>query len=383
MPYRLLTLGLAFSIQAVASCETFLLPTSELISYLETLIERRVLEPDDLARFTNHLSQKVLLNPLARANTRSTVLVHRQRLEQLLTTVTSAADIEDLHRWAQERLTNLNEDALSRQHIRTETQRTDMEFETFTGNSHDNTVTRSVPPFQVMSHLVTRAEWAALMGAAPESHPAIRGSADEDAFPVTALSWWSALAYANRRSESEGLEPYYRLDALQWKGDAALGTLEPSNLPSLSTVSSLTSDAFRNPQGPHGYRLPTGDEIHYLFKTEEAALSSVLKNAPADYDNVTFLSAAVGSPAIFVDGQTLYDFVGGVMQWMDSGIYETFPIVVSHAGKIAAAFGGRSRELGHLRHIITNYRTRNYVEFDPDIFLGLRLARTLPENTAP
>lgn len=69
--------------------------------------------------------------------------------------------------------------------------------------AHMVTLTRSI---LVSLHEETQAQWAATL----ESDPSTNQGCDE--CPVEAVNWFEALAYANARSESEGLERCYVLD---------------------------------------------------------------------------------------------------------------------------------------------------------------------------
>lgn len=101
--------------------------------------------------------------------------------------------------------------------------------------------------FEIGKHEVTQREWRALLG----TNPAHFQQCGLDC-PVENVSFHSALAFANRRSEDAGLAPCYVLPE-DCTGDAARGTLlceEPVG------VSSATG----HPADCEGFRLPTEAE---------------------------------------------------------------------------------------------------------------------------
>lgn len=63
-------------------------------------------------------------------------------------------------------------------------------------------------PFGMQIHEVTQGEWRAAMGTSPSRHASCGGDC-----PVESVNFWEALAYANARSRTEGLEECYRLFA--------------------------------------------------------------------------------------------------------------------------------------------------------------------------
>lgn len=68
---------------------------------------------------------------------------------------------------------------------------------------HRVRLTRS---FRIQQTEVTQAQWLTLMGSNPSPFSACGGDC-----PVSAMTWWDVLIYANRMSERDGLEPCYLL----------------------------------------------------------------------------------------------------------------------------------------------------------------------------
>jgi len=96
----------------------------------------------------------------------------------------------------------------------------------------------------VMETEVTRSQWTAVMGRAPEPWSCREGSC-----PVTGLTPFDMMAFANRVSEIEGLDRCYDFDACVAPFD---GSIECGHVPRLEP-------------GCAGFRLPTYAELLLLM----------------------------------------------------------------------------------------------------------------------
>ncbi|GLB28345.1 hypothetical protein LAD12857_02680 [Lacrimispora amygdalina] len=101
----------------------------------------------------------------------------------------------------------------------------------------------AIRDFYIGKHEVTQEEWTEVMGSNPS---AFRGSD----LPVESVSWYDSIEYCNKRSEKEGLAPYYKIDK---KGQ------DPDNICDYDDIRwTVTVN-----EGANGYRLPTEAEWTY------------------------------------------------------------------------------------------------------------------------
>jgi formylglycine-generating enzyme required for sulfatase activity len=101
----------------------------------------------------------------------------------------------------------------------------------------------TISDFYISKYEVTQQEWVEVMDTNPSE---LIG----DNLPVEMVSWYDCIEYCNRRSQKEGLEPYYKIDKVQ---------KDPNNLND-SDVIKWTVTMMK---GANGYRLPTEAEWEY------------------------------------------------------------------------------------------------------------------------
>jgi len=75
--------------------------------------------------------------------------------------------------------------------------------------------------------------------------------------PVTSITYWSALKFANEVSLRHGFAPAYPLQDLSWSGEFAKGTLETADL-------SLEKVILHDNPFAEGFRLPNLKEMQYF-----------------------------------------------------------------------------------------------------------------------
>ncbi len=207
---------------------------------------------------------------------------------------------------------------------------------TFTAGSPSNEVGRETNEQQVEVTLtrafwvgvneVTQAEWMALSGGANPS--TFEGC---DACPVETVTWWSALGYANARSEADGVAPCYGLPTATLDGGPCTGTWQAGDLDCGDAVPEV-GDVY----ACEGYRLPTEAEWEYAARagTGTATFGGDLSgesgcetvsgagriSSGTPFAALTwYLCNSAGSPhpvgLLSPNGWGLYDVLGNVEEW--------------------------------------------------------------------
>ena len=257
---------------------------------------------------------------------------------------------------------------------------------------HSVTLSRS---FFMGQTEVTQGQWKALSGGAnPSCFQSATGAActtsnANDGGPVEYIDWYAAVAFANAKSEAEGLTACYTLtgctDAADgWKDGIHSGCTG-------ATFSRLTCT---------GYRLPTESEWEYAARggtttaTYLGNLSGVVTDcttAQGNLDGIAWWCNNSGNRTNAVGGKTansfgLYDMLGNVYEWTGDW-YGTYPGTVTDP--LGAATGSdRVFRGGSWFDVAQNARAayRFYVTPGSGYSnLGFRLARTVTRDciTAP
>lgn len=223
---------------------------------------------------------------------------------------------------------------------------------------HEVELTR---PFIMSATEVTRRSWTRTMGEDPSSRKACG-----ETCPVDNVSWWDALAFANKRSEEVGLEQCYVMTDCS-------GTHGRDFLCLDVTFKGLDCE---------GFRLPTEAEWEYAARagTRVARYVSRLDNI-AWYDtNSGGSPRPVGQKAPNAWG--LYDMLGNVWEWTwdEHAPYPdgsaTDPLGPKHRFERVQRGGGWTSAVTDCRAARRDYNQPTYRFSD----LGFRLARTWKAN---
>jgi len=121
--------------------------------------------------------------------------------------------------------------------------------------------------FYMGIHPVTQEQFYAVMGANPSrfqgvEYPPADGEAQERR-PVEMVNWYHAIAFANRLSILQGLEPVYHVADVNWE------TLTFENVP---TSRDEAWDAVTANWDASGFRLPTEAEWECVDKARKTAI---------------------------------------------------------------------------------------------------------------
>jgi formylglycine-generating enzyme required for sulfatase activity len=100
-----------------------------------------------------------------------------------------------------------------------------------------------VADFYIGQYEVTQKEWVDVMGSNPSQFQG-------DDRPVENVSWYDCIEYCNKRSEKEGLKPYYNIDK---------ENIDPNNLGEDDDKKWIVTIN----EGANGYRLPLEVEWEY------------------------------------------------------------------------------------------------------------------------
>lgn len=318
--------------------------TEALIIYLNHLLDTHVISARELARWQERLQAGELTNPIAidSTNVDSSAHVHYGEVQRQI--VDSPLDATRLLKWSGDFLSSRQSAVANRHGVQNETrplyrkvkflpvQGSEANFKTHLANwlrwkmkkSPYPFPPRHIHSFEMMSTPVTQAQWAEIM----KSNPSILvGSPEEMEVvigdqmismapnnPVTKVSWWSAIVFANRLSERAGLQPAYDISNINFTVGTSPeeGTYNPF-------VGGLRINA---PKGniylAEGYRLPTEVELNHVL--DKAGFTDKESRYGSNAHQHAWLDIVNPHPVATllpysVDGHSFYDLIGNVWEW--------------------------------------------------------------------
>ena len=295
--------------------------TDNFIAFLDVMLQEHVINNDYLEKLT----KGEIINPLDKEIiSDSNHHIYKETFQEF---INAQPDKKQLMVWAMQLLTKNKKTRQGKEQTKEKTKRSSMAMEFLRiepgpfvinknnpqGTKYSVTLTH---PFEMMSTSVTQAMWNELMGTMPKQ--AERGVD----YPITNITWWSAVAFANKLSEKHNLPPAYPLAEVQdWEGNAAQGTLKPKD-PKLAQL--VFKFMAKNIYKSKGYRLPTVYES--IFVSSDRGRSNTQTFTNMDKNNISkhaFIDinkdriVPVGSVLPFIiDGQSFYDLYGNVMEWL-------------------------------------------------------------------
>lgn len=349
-------------------CESHLLPTSEVISYLEVLQEHGRLGIERLTLLRHQIAQHESLNPWALDPASTPAQIHSRNFARLV--ARTDVNLSVLQEWTEDAMNQQSGAERQRRATRADTKSMYpvMTFVRIPGGTYiDETgAVIAVADFEVTETLVTQAQWIAVEKENPSYYQSNSdGIAMRPTNPVEGMTLQAAMSFANHMSELIGLRSVYT---------EALAVEAPHKGSTYTLITSETDPI----QETEGYRLLTLQEWHYLLSRADAGriVNTELKKYAWVGPTIGHQTEPVGTTGAHftVDGTVLYDLLGNVTSWLHP-----------QRGQEITTTG-----IGHLSDA-REYYCAEKVQYCKETCLslkngcsdtGLRLARTVPREGA-
>ena len=373
--------------------------TEGAMAYLGALLEHQIIGDAELVRFIKGLEKGKLINPISeeKAMVSSAALIHQEGIQEYL-------DLGDLNKkelfeWSKESLREKKRVWVKREETRKETQDVYKKIKFLPvspgrflmGEGKKQVEVTLTNSIEVMSTQVTQKQWVEIMGENPSRFSKGQDSIVVDVggtsvrmnpdHPVEKITWWSALVFANRLSEKNGLKPAYDLKRVKFeKGTRAEnGTLKKSEGEVIFNKNYYLSE---------GYRLPTEAEQEYLLRAGGKSSGEYhLGDKQEDLQHYAWYAENSGARThpvgelapLVLEGQELfYDLYGNVWEWGMDHYGERLPggdnpLHVASSSSYRVIRGGSW--YGYAQVLRSAYRSNDY-SGDRYSYVGFRLVRT-------
>ena len=374
--------------------------TEFFLAYLARLYEEAILSIEDINKIYDSLKNRnQLMNPLdSRKTLSSSERIHDDNLKQYITF--NQFDNLKIRDWLENFLRQSQKEQQAREDNKRATAVAGREIK-FHKVKPGNTIVNGKinegadgPPSQVQidySLLVTETPitqkmWAEVMSDNPSKLLPHIGFATlvrdniqvniQSDYPVTNLTLWSAMVFANRMSEKEGLPLVYDFGNTQFSGSADKGDLKAIGDMELK-INAPNGDITK----ALGYRLPLRSELIFLAtnrgRSKTQFFSKVTEENMKDYawyeknSNQSIYPVAELKP-LLIDGNEFYDLYGNVgLLTSDFFVGQDRPIKRIHT----ITYGGGA----NAPIVILNPQVQSTYEINLHGNAGFRLVRSLPK----